>query len=246
MRRSLWILTTTEATLRDAQGCHTPPLQLTTLHNRMTQIMGKQRSVGAGDTSFRTGCGGYAISALLMGWLVMWWALPANAATAITISTTLDTGVCTSSLSSSTLTLGTDGKIDPASALGQSWTFLGQANLSVTVSCSAGLLSQTATPALRITPQSGTTESSHVPGLFASTTTGFGVVIGNKPAESLQASQRVTASAPYVNLKTAGTRPEAIYTLPVAIACGDISDCAPAGLKAGAVSATFIVNFEYH
>ena len=207
--------------------------------------MGKQRSVEVGAASFRTGRGGRAISALLIGGLVSWWALPANAAD-IAIATTLDVGVCTASLSSPTLTLGAIGKIDPAPALGQSWAFLGQTYLTVNVGCSAGLLSQVNTPALKIVPKTGTSQSGTVPGLFASTTTGFGVVIGNKPATPLSKTQLVTTNTPYVNLETVGVHPQASYTLPVAVACGDTGDCTPTKLKAGTVSAAFIVTFEYH
>lgn len=208
--------------------------------------MGKQRSVGVGGTSFRTGHGGRAILALLVGGLVLGGALPANAASDLTISTTLDAGVCTSSLASAALTLGNSGKIDAASALGKSWVFLGTASLTVNVSCTAGLLSQTAMPALSITPKSGTAQSSSVQGLFASTATGFGVVIGNTPGGTLSKTQLVTALAPFVNLESVGTHPKASYTLPVAVACGDTGDCTAAKLKAGAVSATFLVDFAYH
>lgn len=209
--------------------------------------MGKQQSVGAGGTTLRTVRGGRAILALLMSGLVLWWALPVNAGTGITISTTLDAGACTASLPSSTLTLGPEGKIDPSPALGKAWVFLAQGALEVNVVCS-GLSPTTLRPALKITPKSDTVEILNQPGLFASTSTGFGVAIGNIPDEtSLKEGQLVTASNPHVNLGNQGDTPAALqYSLPVAVACGGTDGCAPANLKAGAVSATFIVNFEYH
>lgn len=208
--------------------------------------MGKQQSVGAGGTALRTVRGGRTILALLMGGLVLWWALPVNAGTGITISTTLDAGTCTASLSTSTLTLGLNGEIDPGPALGQAWVFLAQNALGVTVECS-GLSDPTLQPGLSITPKNDTAEIPGQPGLFASTRTGFGVVIGNTPtATSLTPERLVTSLNPRVNLANPGVIPASTYNLPVAVACGDINACKPTNLKAGAVSATFIVNFEYY
>lgn len=201
--------------------------------------MGKQCSVQTGNASVRAG---RAISALLMGGVMLWCALPANAAD-ITISTDLDAGSCTATVPAS-LILGTGGKLDPASAVGASWRFLGQQSMTINIVCSG--LTATTTPALKITPKSGTQQSAAVPGLFASTATGFGVVISNKTGTTLTHSQLVTNGNSFVDLETAGTAPKTTYTLPVAVACGDTSDCTAAKVKPGPVSASFAVEFQYH
>lgn len=201
--------------------------------------MGKQCSVQTGNASVRAG---RAISALLMGGGMLWCALPANAAD-LTISTDLEAGSCTASVQPS-VTLGPSGKIDPTSAVGQSWVFLGQENVNITITCSG--LTGTTIPALNITPKSGTTQSGVVPGLFASTTTGFGVVISNKTGTTLAHNQLVTTADSFVDLETAGTAPKATYTLPVAVACGDTGDCVKTKVQPGPVSASFAVEFQYH
>lgn len=156
---------------------------------------------------------------------------------------------CTLSVDNPTVSLGANGHLDPTSLVGSNWVFLGESNVSVTLSGCAGTPDAGTLPYVDVTP-TGATQSLSAPGLYRDTSSvsqGFGVVMGNiANVTSLSQGALVTPAVPRVKLQTSGAATNQSYNLRVGVTCGDTNNCAGANLSPGTLNASFTLDFNYH
>lgn len=168
----------------------------------------------------------------------------------LTVNYTILQGTCDIAVPA-TVTL-TGGKTSDVAD--QSWVYLGQQTVPVTLSNCSGRGAVNTKPALKLTSPpmaaSGSTErQSRIFMTTATNTTGMGVVLAPSAFTNGSYSNLVTVSSGtgYLDIGAANTAAaNGTVNVYAAIACGSTSDCAAANLRAGADSVALTFEFAYH
>lgn len=181
----------------------------------------------------------------------------ANDTLQLTFTYTVTEGTCSVSVPPTVSFGDVSQDADFTNLVGKSWSFTGIRILPVTLgSCSGSGSTSGPTPAIILSGVTPSTTGSANKKAFlimpAKGVTGLGMVIA-KPTTTLtsgKTSNLVTLVAGniYIDTGTAAGAPQLNTTinLPVALACGDSTDCKAADLKVGTDSMVLTFSFGYH